>query len=442
MKKSKKPHMIICTIILALVVGILVYFNLPQVRVKRALDLGNKYLEESDYYRAVAEFDKALKIDPDNAEIRNVLKITYCEWADTSLKAGDYEKALAVLSEGAEKIGDQELLERQTQVYLAWADDCASGDDYENAVGVLSEILNISEGGKIDDACNGMFENWIEHLVDKGDYEKAREITSFAQEVFHVSGEYEKKQKDIPIKKHRTVYSIVDGNINKTEECSFDVSGRLISIDIGMSHSDYFYNLLGDPFLEVLVSEKGAEKYRIAGCMDRLFPDYEVAFRMDRLYQGYSVEYDKDERGNIKSVIVFNDKNIKESESFYNDSQQLISRHTIKQNADGESWSRDENKFDDRGRLVEHISSGSSEQTTIRTYEYDDNDWLHKEYLCIKDGITKIVNGEHVPVGDSYSYFEYENNAYGDVINRKYYYIGTDRDTLEWESNIEWEYWE
>ena len=57
----------VVVIIVALMIGIGIY-NMPENRLSRQLDLGQKYLSEQNYEQAAIEFDKAIEIEPKNAD--------------------------------------------------------------------------------------------------------------------------------------------------------------------------------------------------------------------------------------------------------------------------------------------------------------------------------------------------------------------------------------
>ena len=66
------------------------------------LDLGMRYLEEMDYENAVLSFNKAIEIDPRQAE-------SYLGLADVYIMMGDYETAMEVLQQGYDATGSDLL---------------------------------------------------------------------------------------------------------------------------------------------------------------------------------------------------------------------------------------------------------------------------------------------------------------------------------------------
>lgn len=93
---------IILSVILMGLVGAVVYMNSDPVKVKKQIDLGNKYLDNLEYDEAIAAFNIAIDIDPMNAE-------AYYGLAKVYMETGDSEKALEVLEKGFKKTEDEKL---------------------------------------------------------------------------------------------------------------------------------------------------------------------------------------------------------------------------------------------------------------------------------------------------------------------------------------------
>jgi len=94
---EKKSHLvliisIVTVILLAMLVGILVYFNLPAQRIRRMLKSANKYIAEENYDEAILTLQKMLEIDPKNEDL-------YVLLADTYEKNGDIDKEIEFLQE-------------------------------------------------------------------------------------------------------------------------------------------------------------------------------------------------------------------------------------------------------------------------------------------------------------------------------------------------------
>ncbi|MBN2051925.1 tetratricopeptide repeat protein [Candidatus Woesearchaeota archaeon] len=95
MKKNVGPLLIIFLLIPTLVLGAtLIITNKPlnSENPETYLITGNVLYKQSDYHKAIASFDKAVKINPLYEEARNNLAFLYN-------KVGDYKKAAAQLEE-------------------------------------------------------------------------------------------------------------------------------------------------------------------------------------------------------------------------------------------------------------------------------------------------------------------------------------------------------
>lgn len=87
-----------------------------EIRIQKLLDLGNKYLLESDYESAILTFDQIIAIDPKCEE-------AYLGKAQAQYELGQYEEAIATLDEGIAKVEDSSRLEEFRQQILgemAW----------------------------------------------------------------------------------------------------------------------------------------------------------------------------------------------------------------------------------------------------------------------------------------------------------------------------------
>ena len=92
-------------VMIAVTAGILAYYNSDGVRLKRQLDLGNRYLAELNYEEAIVAYEAAIAIEPMRVE-------AYLGLADAYLGKGDYEAAAEKLQRGYELTGDESLKQK------------------------------------------------------------------------------------------------------------------------------------------------------------------------------------------------------------------------------------------------------------------------------------------------------------------------------------------
>jgi len=111
MNKKKLVGIVSIIIVLSILVGvgIFVLSEHKTSQIKDKLDLGEKYLEELEYEKALAYFMEVLEIDPKNVD-------AYLGMADVYIAMGDYEKALEVLTEAYEEIRDEAIEEKRKEV--------------------------------------------------------------------------------------------------------------------------------------------------------------------------------------------------------------------------------------------------------------------------------------------------------------------------------------
>ena len=108
-------------LIVLIVTGVLV-FGSPKFRYERQLSLGNKYLDEMDYERAIASYEAAIEIDPKNPEAYKALAELYIAMNDT-------ESAAAVLQTGINETGDDVLNTLLASTVNTAGTDASSGTD-------------------------------------------------------------------------------------------------------------------------------------------------------------------------------------------------------------------------------------------------------------------------------------------------------------------------
>ncbi len=86
---------IVTAILLAVLVGMIVFFNLPAQRIRRMLKTANKFIAEENYDEAILTLQRMLEIDPKNENL-------YLRLADVYEKNGDIDKEIKLLQEAAE----------------------------------------------------------------------------------------------------------------------------------------------------------------------------------------------------------------------------------------------------------------------------------------------------------------------------------------------------
>ena len=142
-KSHKKTIMIIAVaalIIIAVASGLIAYNNSPSVRLRKQLNLGNKYLAELNYEQAIAEFNKALEIAPDDETVVTGLVNAYTGWSASYSSAGDHARSMEILHEANTRLpGNSVINETIILAYLEWADSLTANGDYASAIEILQQ---------------------------------------------------------------------------------------------------------------------------------------------------------------------------------------------------------------------------------------------------------------------------------------------------------------
>lgn len=152
LSKTRRIIVILAVVFSASVIGFIAFTNSPAQKLKRQLDLGEKYLSELNYEQAVAVFKEALAIDPNSQEVLSGLKEAYTQWSDSLLVSEKYEEALKRLNEALSVLPeDASLGEKRVLVYLDWAESYASAQDYDNAIRIAEEGYETTKDKRIFD---------------------------------------------------------------------------------------------------------------------------------------------------------------------------------------------------------------------------------------------------------------------------------------------------
>ena len=111
---KKKLIVLVSTILVVailVVVGIFALSGDEESRIADKLDMGEKYLEELEYEKALAMYEAVLDIDPKNVE-------AYLGMAEVYIAMDDFKEALDILEEGYEETEAEELLDKMEEVYF------------------------------------------------------------------------------------------------------------------------------------------------------------------------------------------------------------------------------------------------------------------------------------------------------------------------------------
>lgn len=122
-KDKKVIIAFVAALVLLVAVGVALATNLGQEKIDIAeqLSLGEKYLLEMDYEKAILAFNKVIKVDPRNVK-------AYLGLADAYVGTGDIDKAIKTLEKGLKLTGDEsikaklEALKRAERSGNEWAD--------------------------------------------------------------------------------------------------------------------------------------------------------------------------------------------------------------------------------------------------------------------------------------------------------------------------------
>lgn len=159
--------------LIALIVGISIY-NTPANRVRRQLDLGNKYLEEENYEQAMLAFEEAIAIDERCME-------AYAGGLEAYLGAGDmdgaqdcYDRTLAAIGL-LDADGIAENIDTIETICLAA--ESVYGNNLSHALEALEEVFYLTgENEEILNILGACLEHYINILIEAGQYDEVYEL--------------------------------------------------------------------------------------------------------------------------------------------------------------------------------------------------------------------------------------------------------------------------
>ena len=138
------------------------------------LSLGERYLAEMDYERAVAAFEMAIELEPRNIDAYIGLARAYDGLGDTDL-------ALETLETAREKIQElvregEALPDSAAEVYLMLVRMYEGTGNYEEARFLLEEALSVTDSAELQEIWEAYMPE-VEFSLAAGEYEEGTELT-------------------------------------------------------------------------------------------------------------------------------------------------------------------------------------------------------------------------------------------------------------------------
>ena len=129
-----KIAVVMIFVVTAVAIGTVAMARTDAEKVARYLELGDKYLDELKYEKAVAVYTNALKIDPKNTD-------AVCGLAEAYVGLEDNASAKKVLREYLDEVADGKYRSKQEGAYAMLADILYDEKDYNGAVNVIREAV-------------------------------------------------------------------------------------------------------------------------------------------------------------------------------------------------------------------------------------------------------------------------------------------------------------
>lgn len=142
-KKVLVSFILVLLSALMIVGNIYIYNTQPEIRVQKALNLGEKYLSELDYEKAVVYFNEVIAIDFTELSAYRGLVQVYAEQGDFQEVINQYSRADGKLSKEDKKILKTDILESM------WVGgmQAVTIEDYSTAIFCYEEIFAMNVDG-------------------------------------------------------------------------------------------------------------------------------------------------------------------------------------------------------------------------------------------------------------------------------------------------------
>ncbi len=251
---SGKPVIALAVFVLAFILAGIAYFQLPFLKVGRAIAAGDKLAEEADYQAAIESYAKALQIDSGSVTAYNNMAGAY-------LGIGDVESAKSTLYDGWTTTGDESLLTEYHSVILSEASKEVDGHtaDMNTASDLLSILRDDNSNSEavalLDLAYQNIFDDSYAYNADAFLRSDACTYSSENGSAVFSYDQYEAFLKDM-----LEIYSATQNERLKEVILKYAVPGLnsfTISYEDGLS-----YNLLLDEIEKKAGSDEGIDSIR------------------------------------------------------------------------------------------------------------------------------------------------------------------------------------
>ncbi|MBE6838980.1 MAG: tetratricopeptide repeat protein [Ruminococcus sp.] len=227
MQKKSKIIIISIAAALVLVVGVFTAISLigsseapvVQAGTSEQLSLGQKFLIDLEYEKAVAEFNAVIEIEPKNVD-------AYIGLADAYIGMGDEEKAIETLEKGLAETGDERLTAKldemkkaeETTVETTTVPETTT--TAETTPETTAETTTAPQGARTERVDNDDGSYWIEEYDSNGNYIKS----SF----YRADGTLEHIDEFVPDRPGWIKYSFYSADGMLEEIGEYDSDGKLI----------------------------------------------------------------------------------------------------------------------------------------------------------------------------------------------------------------------
>ena len=169
--KSKKVWIsivVVLLVVIGIITAVTVSGSSDTKAVLKQLSLGEKYLSELDYEKAVVAYNKVIEIEPRNLQAYLGLAEAYEGLDQTENAIAALETAISIVKE--DKSSNGEVPEGSENIYIKLADLYENSGDTEKAYRTLQEGFELTESSEIKELLTKYYPT-VEVSVPSGKYE-------------------------------------------------------------------------------------------------------------------------------------------------------------------------------------------------------------------------------------------------------------------------------
>lgn len=256
------------------VVGAIVFANSNTASINRNVNLGNQYLNEMDYDRAIAAYQEVLEIDEKN-------EAALCGLMQAAYDSDDYELLSETLLNYVENAVESEDSESYAEVIIAMVENAGEGIEGQDYLDFIDEIKAVTEDNQdlldeIEEDLDSIYEQSVVEeiiaLIEKGDYIEAKDLLLKLDDS-EIDGDVKSMYADI-------LYQIAYGYwVDRDYEAAWENIQEALIYEESAEEIQSLYSRIAEEYIDYLVkSQKYDEAMKVVDAYKNAYniDNYEI----------------------------------------------------------------------------------------------------------------------------------------------------------------------